>query len=150
MAFPASDTHKILAKEMDNLLQRTRAVREVATSTITALAAGPASAEKLLTIAEEAQMHANWLQTVADVPGIGAYAAANLSPTVTAVGLAGDFDALIAALEGVTSEVAGTFSANGYLNDPPLVNGVRSLKEYSVAQTADLRAALQVVADAVA
>lgn len=149
MAVPASDTHKVLADEIESVLKRARSIRSAALSRKAQLAAGPVSSEIILQIAEEAQIVSDWLTAQAAIPGIGAYAAANLTPAVTAQGLGSDITALIAALDAVVAEVTSTFPATGYMLDPPLVDGVRSLKNYSSAATADLRTALQAVADAI-
>jgi len=149
MAFPQSDSHKLLSVEMTRVLQMARTTRADAASRIVLLQSGPTNSEIILQIAEQAQIVRDRFADAASVPGIAAYAAANLSPAKTAAEIGTDFSALLAALDGVVAQVTADFPAGGYLNDPPIVNGVRSLQTYTVAQTATLRTTLQAVVDAI-
>lgn len=149
MAFPTSKTHRLLAVEWTDALRRAVGIRADALTRMSEMSAGAVTSERLISTAEIAQLGITYMQDKASVPGIAAYGAANITPSMTTQELSDAFNAMLSALQAVVDNVTNTFPPNGYLENPPLVNGNRSLKTYNSAQTAALQALLQAVADTI-
>lgn len=149
MAAPSSTSSVVLSVALNDYLRRNATNRRGALNAKGFLSASAADAEYILGMCERAQSEVNWYNQFGSIVGIGAYAADNLTPATTEQQFVADLTEVRDAHVAVVDEITATFPPDGYLQDPPIVNGQRSLKTYTPAQTANLRNDLQRVVDAI-
>lgn len=142
MAYPTGTLARTLIAA-DSLMA---ALKSRLQTRITQLAAGDTPSSTILAIYRELASDKVGLNTAKAVEGIAAYAQAQKSDGTLDVVV--EFNAVVSAIDAALSWVAANFPANGgYLLAQQLTATGTQDRQFTAAQTADLRIALQAIVD---